>query len=77
MGRLVLDSHGDRTEESVLVIQDFQSEDVKREFNCSVRNVRGMDTRRAELHQEGVYSYLNGTEMQRKFNVKMFVALVE
>lgn len=46
--------YGDRTEESVLVIQDFQTEDLQREFNCSVKNLRGMDTRRAELQQEGV-----------------------
>lgn len=43
----------DRTEESVLVIQDFQSEDLKREYNCSVRNDRGFDTRRAQLVEEG------------------------
>lgn len=43
----------DRTEESVLVIKDFRSEDLNREFNCSVRNLRGFDTRRAELQEEG------------------------
>lgn len=43
----------DRTEESVLVIKDFQSEDLNREFNCSVRNPRGFDTWRAELQEEG------------------------
>lgn len=44
---------GDRTEESVLVIQNLQSEDLNREFNCSVRNQRGFDTCRAELQEEG------------------------
>ncbi|XP_070685016.1 interleukin-1 receptor accessory protein isoform X2 [Pempheris klunzingeri] len=50
--RLVKDDYGDRTEESTLVIQDFQSEDLNREFNCSVRNGRGSDTRRAQLKEE-------------------------
>lgn len=44
---------GNRIEESVLVIKDFQSEDLNREFNCSVRNERGFDTCRAELQEEG------------------------
>ncbi|KAL7401287.1 hypothetical protein ABVT39_025843 [Epinephelus coioides] len=44
--------HGDRTLESVLVIKDFQSEDLKREYNCSVRNVKGFETRRAHLEEE-------------------------
>ncbi|KAI3354640.1 hypothetical protein L3Q82_018523 [Scortum barcoo] len=42
----------DRTEKSVLVIHDFQSEDLNREFNCSVRNDRGFGTRRARLVEE-------------------------
>ncbi|XP_056904493.1 LOW QUALITY PROTEIN: interleukin-1 receptor accessory protein-like [Takifugu flavidus] len=50
--RLVLDDFGDRTEESVLVIQNLRSEDVQREFNCSVENLRGWRTKRAELHLE-------------------------
>lgn len=54
--RLIREQSGDRTEESVLVIQDFQAEDLKREFNCSVENEKGRDTRRAELHPEGVTS---------------------
>lgn len=37
----------------MLVIKDFQSEDLNREFNCSVRNPRGFDTWRAELQEEG------------------------
>ncbi|CAG02166.1 unnamed protein product, partial [Tetraodon nigroviridis] len=50
----LLDSLGDRTEESVLVIRDFQTEDLQREINCSVANRRGNDTRRAELQQEAL-----------------------
>lgn len=42
----------DRIEESVLIIQDIQPDDLKREFNCSVRNDRGNDTRRAQLQLE-------------------------
>uniref|UniRef100_A0A3Q0QQL1 Interleukin 1 receptor accessory protein n=1 Tax=Amphilophus citrinellus TaxID=61819 RepID=A0A3Q0QQL1_AMPCI len=42
----------DWTLESVLVIQNFQSKDLKREFNCSVRNEKGFDTRRAQLEEE-------------------------
>lgn len=45
--------HGDRWEDSVLRIHDFQSEDLNREYNCSVRNGRGFETRRARLEQEG------------------------
>lgn len=45
--------YGDRTMESELLIQNFQSEDLSREFNCSVRNERGFDTRRAQLVEEG------------------------
>ncbi|KAG8001705.1 Interleukin-1 receptor accessory protein [Nibea albiflora] len=44
--------HGDRTEQSVLVIKDFQSQDLKREFNCSMKNERGSVTRRAQLQEE-------------------------
>uniref|UniRef100_UPI0037E7C1CF interleukin-1 receptor accessory protein n=1 Tax=Semicossyphus pulcher TaxID=241346 RepID=UPI0037E7C1CF len=44
--------YGDRTEESILVIKDFQSEDLNREFNCSVRNERGFKTCRAQLKEE-------------------------
>ncbi|KAM4589109.1 interleukin-1 receptor accessory protein [Fundulus diaphanus] len=44
--------YGDLTEDSVLMIEDFQSEDLKREFNCSVRNAEGFLTRRAQLKEE-------------------------
>lgn len=37
----------------MLVIQDFQSEDLNREYNCSVRNDQGNATRRAQLQEEG------------------------
>ncbi|XP_036937748.1 interleukin-1 receptor accessory protein-like [Acanthopagrus latus] len=50
--RLVKWDYGDRTMESELLIQNFQSEDLSREFNCSVRNERGFDTRRAQLVEE-------------------------
>ncbi|XP_034061730.1 interleukin-1 receptor accessory protein [Gymnodraco acuticeps] len=50
--RLLSDDHGDRTEESVLLIQDFSSEDLNREFNCSVKNEEGVQTRRAALQLE-------------------------
>uniref|UniRef100_A0A4W6ESV5 Interleukin 1 receptor accessory protein n=1 Tax=Lates calcarifer TaxID=8187 RepID=A0A4W6ESV5_LATCA len=52
ISRLVKYDYGDRTEESVLVIQDFQSEDLNREYNCSVRNDQGNATRRAQLQEE-------------------------
>lgn len=51
--RTLKNEHGDRTVESVLLVQDFQSQDLKREFNCSVRNARGFETRRAQLEEEG------------------------
>lgn len=51
--RLLQDDYGDRTEESVLIIQDFQREDLNREYNCSVRNDRGNETIRAQLKLEG------------------------
>ncbi|XP_008285448.1 interleukin-1 receptor accessory protein-like [Stegastes partitus] len=45
--------YGDRTMENVLLIQDFLSEDLNKEFNCSVRNEKGFETRRAQLQEEG------------------------
>lgn len=44
--------YGDRTQESVLVIADFTADDLHREFNCSVRNIRGFETRRVRLDVE-------------------------
>lgn len=43
---------GDRTMENVLQIQHFSSRDLDREFNCSVRNQRGFESRRAHLQEE-------------------------
>uniref|UniRef100_A0A3Q3WIZ3 Interleukin 1 receptor accessory protein n=1 Tax=Mola mola TaxID=94237 RepID=A0A3Q3WIZ3_MOLML len=50
--RLLSNQDGERTEESVLLIKHFQSEDLNREINCSAQNQRGSDTRRAELREE-------------------------
>uniref|UniRef100_A0A668AJX2 Interleukin 1 receptor accessory protein n=1 Tax=Myripristis murdjan TaxID=586833 RepID=A0A668AJX2_9TELE len=50
--RDVHNDHEDRTLESILLIQDFQPEDLKREYNCSVKNELGFDTRRAQLKEE-------------------------
>ncbi|XP_028430284.1 interleukin-1 receptor accessory protein isoform X2 [Perca flavescens] len=52
INRQVKYDFGDRTEESVLVIKDFQPEDLHREFNCSVKNEKGFETRRAQLQEE-------------------------
>ncbi|XP_076026445.1 interleukin-1 receptor accessory protein isoform X2 [Genypterus blacodes] len=53
INRLVSYNFGDRTEETVLVIKDFWAEDLKREYNCSLRNQKGSATRRAQLEEEG------------------------
>lgn len=42
----------DLTVESVLLIQDFLSEDLNKEFNCSVKNEKGFETRRILLREE-------------------------
>ncbi|XP_069390417.1 interleukin-1 receptor accessory protein isoform X1 [Paralichthys olivaceus] len=52
INRQMKDDYGDRTEESVLVIQDFVSEDLRRQYNCSVKNSRGFETRSAQLQEE-------------------------
>ncbi|XP_029963627.1 interleukin-1 receptor accessory protein-like [Salarias fasciatus] len=44
---------GDLTMENVLQVQRFSSRDLDREFNCSVRNARGFESRRAQLQEEG------------------------
>ncbi|XP_037630686.1 interleukin-1 receptor accessory protein [Sebastes umbrosus] len=64
---------GDRTEESVLVIQDFQSEDLNRDYNCSVRNKMGSDTRRAQLEEE---VSLPSVELGCVFGVTLVLMLV-
>lgn len=51
--RQVKYDYGDRTLESILEIQDFQDDDLNREFNCSVKNKRGFNSSRAELQEEG------------------------
>ncbi|XP_053177459.1 interleukin-1 receptor accessory protein [Scomber japonicus] len=48
----VKDDHGDRTEDRILLIKDFQSEDLKRKYNCSVKNAVGFETRQAQLEEE-------------------------
>lgn len=59
--------YGDRTEESVLVIQDFQSEDLNRDYHCSVRNEKGSDTRRAQLKEEGEEGVNTSVSSLRQF----------
>ncbi|XP_037123281.1 interleukin-1 receptor accessory protein-like isoform X2 [Syngnathus acus] len=44
--------YGDRTEESVLLIRNFGSEDLGKTYNCSVSNRKGFQTRRAQLEEE-------------------------
>ncbi|KAM8905315.1 interleukin-1 receptor accessory protein isoform 2-T2 [Spinachia spinachia] len=46
------EDHRDLTVEDVLLVQDFQSQDLRREFNCSVRNARGFESRRVQLEEE-------------------------
>ncbi|XP_074535310.1 interleukin-1 receptor accessory protein isoform X2 [Halichoeres trimaculatus] len=65
--------YGDRTVESVLVIKDLQSEDLSREFNCSVRNQRGFMTRRAQLEEE---VSLPSLELGCGFGVTLVLMLV-
>ncbi|XP_061638876.1 interleukin-1 receptor accessory protein isoform X2 [Phyllopteryx taeniolatus] len=50
--RHVRSDHGDRIEESALLIRDFASEDLGETYDCSVRNRRGFQTRRARLEEE-------------------------
>ncbi|XP_049582448.1 interleukin-1 receptor accessory protein isoform X2 [Syngnathus scovelli] len=50
--RLLRNQSGDRTEESVLLIRNFGSEDLGKTYNCSVRNRKGFQTRRAQLQEE-------------------------
>ncbi|XP_019722759.1 interleukin-1 receptor accessory protein [Hippocampus comes] len=55
---LVSTKHGDRIEESVLLIRDFGSEDLGKTYNCSVKNRRGFQTRRAQLQEEAWVPWL-------------------
>ncbi|XP_034024886.1 interleukin-1 receptor accessory protein-like [Thalassophryne amazonica] len=50
--RQLKNDYGDQTMESELVIHSFQAADLKREYNCSVKNQEGSDTRRAQLEEE-------------------------
>ncbi|XP_023817406.1 interleukin-1 receptor accessory protein isoform X3 [Oryzias latipes] len=50
--RVLKDDHMDLTVENLLLIQDFRSDDLRRRFNCSVKNARGSESRRALLSEE-------------------------
>ncbi|XP_021418842.1 interleukin-1 receptor accessory protein isoform X1 [Oncorhynchus mykiss] len=71
--RVVLDYFGDWTVENVLRIQDFSSEDLTREYNCSGRNGRDVATRRAVLEEE---VYLPSVELGCGLGVTLFLMLV-
>ncbi|XP_072315381.1 interleukin-1 receptor accessory protein-like [Eucyclogobius newberryi] len=67
------EDYGDRTEQSVLIIQDFQREDLNREFNCSVRNDGGNKTVRAQLKLE---ASLPSLELGFGLGVTLFLMLL-
>ncbi|XP_038829457.1 interleukin-1 receptor accessory protein [Salvelinus namaycush] len=71
--RVVLNYFEDWTVENVLRIQDFSSEDLTREYNCSGRNGRGVATRRAVLEEE---VYLPSVELGCGLGVTLFLMLV-
>ncbi|KAJ7995416.1 hypothetical protein DPEC_G00244350 [Dallia pectoralis] len=71
--RDVLTYFEDLTVENVLNIKDFSSEDLKREYNCSGRNSRGVATRRAVLVEE---VYLPSVELGCGLGVTLFLMLV-
>ncbi|CAK6984397.1 interleukin-1 receptor accessory protein, partial [Scomber scombrus] len=48
----VTDYYGDRTEDEILLIKDFQSEDLKKKYNCSVKNAVGFETLEVQLQEE-------------------------
>uniref|UniRef100_A0A8C7YD65 Interleukin-1 receptor accessory protein n=1 Tax=Oryzias sinensis TaxID=183150 RepID=A0A8C7YD65_9TELE len=50
--RVLKDDHMDLTVENLLLIQDFRSDDLRRRFNCSVKNARGSESRRALLRED-------------------------
>ncbi|KAM6946351.1 interleukin-1 receptor accessory protein [Aplochiton taeniatus] len=70
--RVLKVEYEDRTEESVLHIKDFRSEDLLNEYNCSVRNNKGFDTRRAHLEEE---AYLPSVELGCGLGVTLFLML--
>lgn len=49
---LVSEYHGDEIKERLLFVEDFSSDDILREFNCSARNSKGLNSSRAELKLE-------------------------
>ncbi|XP_057206751.1 interleukin-1 receptor accessory protein isoform X2 [Triplophysa rosa] len=49
---LVSEYHGDETKERLLFVDDFSSDDLLRELNCSARNSKGFNSSRAELKLE-------------------------
>ncbi|XP_055752569.1 interleukin-1 receptor accessory protein isoform X1 [Salvelinus fontinalis] len=71
--RVVLNYFEDWTVENVLRIQDFSSEDLTREYNCSGRNGQGVATRRAVLEEE---VYLPSVELGCGLGVTLFLMLV-
>ncbi|KAM8822193.1 interleukin-1 receptor accessory protein-like [Synchiropus picturatus] len=48
----VTSPYQDQTVECVLLIQQFQAQDLERTFNCCVANHRGFESRRAKLLEE-------------------------
>ncbi|XP_016089099.1 interleukin-1 receptor accessory protein [Sinocyclocheilus grahami] len=50
--KLVSNDYGDERKERVLYVMDFSADDLQREFNCSARNSRGINTSRAVLKTE-------------------------
>ncbi|KAK7882844.1 hypothetical protein WMY93_029018 [Mugilogobius chulae] len=67
------EDYGDRIEQSVLIIQDFQPEDLNREFNCSAKNDRGNETIRAQIKHE---VSLPSLELGCGLGVTLFLMLV-
>ncbi|XP_055022752.1 interleukin-1 receptor accessory protein isoform X2 [Boleophthalmus pectinirostris] len=65
--------YGDRTEQSILVIDDFQPEDLNHEFNCSVKNALGHRTRRALIKLE---TPLPSLELGCGLGVTLFLMLI-
>lgn len=47
------DDHRDLTAVTILKITDVQSEDLQRNFTCSVKNARGSMARWVQLEEEG------------------------
>ncbi|XP_030632528.1 interleukin-1 receptor accessory protein [Chanos chanos] len=71
--RELLNSYGNREMECELKVADFSSGDLSREFNCSVRNSRGFDSRRANLKKE---AYIPSLELGCGLGVTLFLMLL-